>query len=231
MADETNGGARAPDLRQRLVKLGGLLVIVGVAVLGLLLAGLLGNQAGGEGIEDVLLLETQPAPGRPGLGVGPQAGKLAPDFEVSDFEGDRHRLSDFRGKVVYVNFWATWCLFCVKELPDIQELLDRHPDDLVVISVDRAEPAEKAADFFQKVPRLDGETGISFTVNGVDPDDTLYNEYRGIGMPVSIFVDANGVVTMVNNGFLQLSQMEEAFAEALQSGAGGDKSVTGEPSG
>jgi thiol-disulfide isomerase/thioredoxin len=235
MADGTDGGPQTRDLRQRLIALGGIVVIVGVAVVVLLAAGVLGNQGGGTArtgieIEDVLLLDTQPLPGQPDPGVGPSAGKLAPDFEVSDFDGARHRLSDFRGKVVLVNLWATWCVPCQVELPDQQELLDSHPDDLAIITVNRAEPVGRAQDFFEVLPNNDGGVGVSFTVDGLDPGDTLFNEYRGLGMPMSAFIDANGVVTRVHNGLLRLEQMEEAFAEALQSGSAGDDSLTSEPS-
>ncbi len=52
---------------------------------------------------------------------------------------------------------------------------------------------------------------------GVDPDDTLYDRYRGLGMPVSVFIDPGGVITQVRNGLIRLSQMEEFVAEALGS--------------
>jgi len=55
---------------------------------------------------------------------------------------------------------------------------------------------------------------VGFTVNGMDPDDTLYNEYRGLGMPVSVFVDASGAITFLRNGLITLPQMEAAFEEA-----------------
>lgn len=221
MAKGSKKGSRRRDLQQRLVALGGLAVIVGVAVVVLLVAGVLGNQGGGTSrtgidIQDVELLDTPPIAGRE-LKVGPQVGKLAPDFKLSDFDGARQRLSDYRGKVVYVNFWATWCVPCQVELPDQFELLNRHEDELAIIAVNRAEPVGRAQDFFQNLPRNDGGTGVSFTVNGLDPDDTLYNKYRGLGMPVSVFVDANGVVTGVHNGLLRLPQMEEEVAEALAS--------------
>jgi len=214
MSERTSERALVRDLRRRLIALVGLVAIVGVAAVALAAAGVLGSQGGGEGIENALVLDTVSASGQPTLDIGPQVGKLAPDFEVSDFDGTRHRLSDFRGKVVYLNFWATWCGPCKRELPDIQELLTRHADDLVVIAVNRSEPLDRAEGFFQNVTRSDGGEGISFTVNGMDPDDTLYNEYRGLGMPVSIFIDANGVVTQVHNGLILLDQMEEALTDA-----------------
>ena len=214
MAESWTAHPRVVDLKRRLKALAGLVVIVGSAMLVLAFLGVLGNQAGGEGIEDALLLDTSPAPGRPGLDVGPKAGKLARNFEVSDFDGNRHRLEDFRGDVVYVTFWASWCGPCKRELPDIQELQGRHPDDLVVIALNRAEPLGRAQAFLDDLTSSDGERGITFPVNGLDPDDTLYDAFRGLGMPVSVFIDPDGVVTQVHNGLITLEQMEEAFAEA-----------------
>lgn len=215
MSEKWTDKAWVQDLRLRLTRLVGLSAIVGVAAVLLVAAGLLGNQGGGEGIEDALILDTPPAAGRPGLDVGVQVGRLAPDFEISDFNGVRQRLSDFRGKTVYVSFWASWCGPCRRELPDIQQLQERHPDDLVVIAVNRAEPLGRAERFFEGLTRADGGKGVSFPVNGMDPDDTLYGKYRGLGMPVSVFIDPDGVVTRVHNGLLLLEQMEEAVAESL----------------
>jgi len=210
------------DLGRRLLALGGLAVIVGGLVLILWAAGLLGSQGGGTSssgveIQNVLVLAPPPAPGRPGLDIEPAVGKLAPDFEISDFDGARHRLSEFRGKPVYLNFWATSCLACIAELPDMYELMQRHKDNLTVITVNRREPVRRAASYFANLPRLDGQKGVSFTVNGMDPDDTLYQKYRGLGMPVSVFIDANGVVTRVYNSVLRLAQMEQFVGEALAS--------------
>jgi thiol-disulfide isomerase/thioredoxin len=205
------------DFKSRLLALAGLVVIVGGAMAILFLAGALGSQGGGEGIEDALVLDPPRGPGQEDLDVLPKEGSLAPDFEISDFDGARHRLSDFRGKPVYVNFWATWCIPCQRELPDVQELLDRNEDDLAIITVNRSEPLDRAEAFFTNIDKLNGEPGVSFTVDGMDPDDKLYNEYRGLGMPVSVFVDANGKVAKVLTGLIDLETMEEAVAEAIDS--------------
>ena len=215
---------RGRDLRARLTALAGLVVIVGGTALVLFLAGVLGGEGGGEteggvAIQNAQVLAPPPAPGHGDLGIAPKVGSLAPDFEISDYSGVRHRLSSFRGRPVYLNFWATWCVPCQAELPDMQELLDRHEDELVIITVNRREPLERARTYFQNIEKLNGEPGISFSVNGLDPDDTLYQEYRGLGMPVSVFIDADGVVTRVNNGLIRLPQMEEAVAEAMTSAA------------
>ncbi len=220
-----------PDIRARLTALGGLVVIVGSAALILFAIGVLGGQGGGTTeagikIENALVLEPPPAPALGDLDVSPKKGAIAPDFEISDFDGSRHRLSDYRGKTVYVNFWATWCIPCQKELPELQELLDRHGDDLAIITVNRAEPLKRAEDFFANIEKFNGEPGVSFTVDGMDPDDTLYNKYRGLGMPVSVFVDANGMVTSVFNGLINLEIMEESVAEAVASARAADGGAT-----
>ncbi|MFQ6019279.1 MAG: TlpA family protein disulfide reductase [Dehalococcoidia bacterium] len=209
------------DIGKRLIALAGLAAIVGAVVVLLAAGGLLGGQGGGttesgREIENALVTEPPAPPGLADFDVGASVGDVAPDFELSDFEGERLKLSDFRGQPVYVNFWATWCTPCIIEMPDMQELLARHPE-LAIIAVNRAEPLGRARDFLAGLERHDGSEGLSFTVNGLDPDDTLYNEFRGLGMPVSIFVDAAGVITFVQNGLLRLSDMEAAFALTLDS--------------
>ncbi len=211
MSDRVAG--RSPQ--QRLIALGGLAAIVGVAVLLLWIGGVLGNQGGGEGIEDALVLDTPPAEGRGELQVGTQKGQLAPDFEISDYNGSRHSLSDFRGQVVYVNFWATWCTPCLIEMPDIAALQEEFGDELAIITINRRESLDAAETYFENLPLLDGGTGISFTVDGMDPDDTLYDLYRAFAMPTSFFVDPDGVISIVGHGLISLDQMRTAVNGAL----------------
>jgi len=201
-------------LGKRLLGLVGLAAIVGIVIGIIAASGLLGSQGSGERV----LLEPPPPAGGSDYEVGVSVGKVARDFEISDFDGNRLKLSDYRGRPVYINFWASWCIPCRIELPDIAVLMERHPD-LVTIGVNRAEPLGRARDFLNSIELHDGSKGMRFTVNALDPDDTLYNAYRGLGMPVSIFVDANGVVTFVHNGQMSLPQMEEAFAKTIASAA------------
>ena len=208
-------------LKGRLFALAGLLAIVGAALGGLSLAGLLGNTGGGEGIFAAELFEPPQPAGITGLEVGVGQGKLAPDFEVSEFDGSRTRLSDFRGQAVVVNFWATWCLFCALEMPDLCQLKLNHGDDLVIVSVNRRERLESAREYLGKVTRKDGEKGVAFDVNALDPDDTLYSEYRALGMPASFFINPDGVITHVANGPILLDAMEEALLDTLAGAPGG----------
>ena len=205
------------NLKQRLIALAGLVPIVGAVVAVLAVAGLVGSQGGGEGIDNVSMVDTPKPEGRDELEAGAEVGKLAPDFEIDDFDGVRHRLSDFRGKVVFINFWATWCPPCKTEMPDIYNIEQARSDEIAVVSVNRSEPLDRARDFLSTLPRTDGGTGVSFTVNGMDPDDTLFREYRGLGMPTSYFIDRDGVITRVFTGFITIDDMEQALNEALAS--------------
>jgi thiol-disulfide isomerase/thioredoxin len=202
----------------------GLIVIVGAAIGGLALVGVIGGRGGGTTesgvpIEDAEFREPPRAAGQEDLVVGVGEGQLAPDFVISDFDGARHKLSDFRGDVVYLNFWATWCTPCIAELGDIQELQARNPESLSIIAVNRKQSLGEAEGWFEKLPTNDGGKGVSFTVNGMDPDDRLYERLVRLknSMPVSIFINSEGVVTSVANGAIRLSQMEQAVAEARAS--------------
>jgi thiol-disulfide isomerase/thioredoxin len=201
-------------LKRRLVALAGLALIVAPVFGFLYLVGVIGND-NDSGVANAVVIEPVRSPGQKAFGVGPEIGKLAPNFELSDTSGRRHRLSDFQGKVVYLNFWATWCTPCEAEMPDIFQLLQGNQETLVTIAVNRREPLSRVQAFLGNLPRNDGRTGVSFTVAGMDPSDTLYDEYRGLGMPLSVFIDASGVITFVRNGRISLQQMEEALAEAV----------------
>ena len=221
---QKNSSSRPGSLRQRLVALGGLVVIVGVAVAILVAAGVIGGEGGGTTstgvrIERVDFVDPPRAEGQEGLAVGIEEGELAPDFVISDFEGARRRLSDFRGKVVYLNFWATWCTPCLFELPEIQELQDRNPTNVVVVAVNRRESLNKAESWLRGLPRTDGGKGVSFAVNGLDPNDSLYERYVRLkpAMPVSVFINPQGEISAVYNGAIRLPQMEGAVNEALAS--------------
>lgn len=206
----------------RLLRALALAAIVGVALGALFATGNLGRQGGGVTesgvrIENARLLETSQPSGMD-LEAGTQPGRLAPDFEVSAFGGNRVKLSAFRGRPVYLNFWATWCGPCQAEMPDIYRLQQERggPDGLAVISVNRGEPLGRAMEFIESIEREDGGKGVTFTVQALDPDDTLYQAYRGLGMPLSVFIDRNGVVTRVYNGLMTLSDMEEAWVGAAE---------------
>jgi thiol-disulfide isomerase/thioredoxin len=200
------------SLRQRFVALLGVGFIVGAVLAGLWAAGVFDSTAG----EAATLVDTPPVAGV--TDVGPLAGQVAPDFEITDFDGQRHRLSDYRGDAVYINFWATWCVPCQAELPEIYALQEEYGDRIKVVEINRGETADKASKFLDGLGRLDGGMGVSFGVNGIDPTEALYKRYETLPIqvtPISIFIDARGVVTTLYNGQLTGDQMHAAVEKAL----------------
>ncbi len=148
-------------------------------------------------------------PNLAGLDVGLDRGELAPDFEVSTVEGERVRLSDFRGKAVFLNFWASWCGPCRAEMPDIQALLNQHSKDgLVVLAVNNGESFGPANGFVE-------ELELDLTAIGLDPGRDVIGKYGIVSMPTSIFIDADGVITEHHRGFASGSQMEGFVRKAL----------------
>ena len=77
-------------------------------------------------------------------GAAPRPGRPAQNFVLADYEGKAVRLNDFEGKVVFLNFWATWCTACEAEMPDMQQLAKRYGDELVVLAVNRGESPGRA---------------------------------------------------------------------------------------
>ena len=117
--------------------------------------------------------------------IKPARAKLADDFTVPTPSGDKFRLADQRGKVVIVNFWATWCPPCLEEMPAMERLYRQHKDTgftLVAISVD-ADP--------KKVVPFVSEHKLTMPI-GVDPKMDLANTYGVRALPSSFVVARDG---------------------------------------
>jgi peroxiredoxin len=111
----------------------------------------------------------------------------AGDFTIPTLDGGHFRLIDQRGKVVFVNFWATWCPPCRAELPTMERLWRQHQNEpfvMLAVSID-AKPAV--------VRPFVTQQGFTFTV-GVDPEQRLVNMFRVRGLPATFVVDRQGRV-------------------------------------
>lgn len=134
------------------------------------------------------------APARSPGGNHPLTGKPAPAFALPAQSGAKHvSLDEAKGKVVLVDFWATWCGPCKASFPKYQALAQKYSDDLVVIGI--AEDDE--SDGIQEFAR---ETGATFPL-AWDKDKNIAKEYRPDSMPTSFLVDGNGLVRFVHSGF------------------------------
>ena len=120
--------------------------------------------------------------GRPPLVGGP-----APEITLKDLQGQEVRLSDLRGKIVLLNFWATWCKPCKEEMPAMQASYDKlRGQGLVVLAVNELEDTEKVIEHV----RTHGHT---FPVV-MDHDNRVANRYGVVGLPASFIVDRQGIV-------------------------------------
>ncbi len=125
---------------------------------------------------------------------GAVVGRPAPDFALRTLAGDEVRLSDLQGRVVVLNLWATWCEPCKVEMPLLQALAVRHPDDLVVLGVNYGEEPATVAAFVD-------EYGLTFPIL-LDPQHQVVRLYAVRGLPTTVFIDAQGVVRGVHLGAL-----------------------------
>lgn len=115
-------------------------------------------------------------------------GYEAADFEFPDLEGRTHRLSDHRGKVVFLNVWATWCPPCIAEMPSIEALHRRFRDsDLVILAVSEDTGGAEV------VRPLVEQLGLSFPVL-LDPEATLSPRYGVTGYPETFVIGRDGRV-------------------------------------
>ena len=117
-------------------------------------------------------------------------GQPVPDFVLEDLDGQPVRLSDFRGKTVVLNFWASWCPPCRAEMPDLLEVYEDRlaQGDLVVIAVDKlAEDSRGAVVDFAE------EFGLTFPVL-FDASDEVSQRYGVRGLPSTFFIDRDGVL-------------------------------------
>ncbi len=117
-----------------------------------------------------------------------QLGQSAPDFTFPDLDGKEVSLSDFRGKVVFVNIWATWCPPCREEMPSMQKLYERFKGqdfEILAVSID-ADGREAVAPFMQQM-------NLTFPAL-LDPDEKIRRLYAITGVPESFIIDRNGIL-------------------------------------
>ena len=124
-----------------------------------------------------------------------KAGDKAPDFTVEMFDGTKTSLAELKGKVVLLNFWATWCPPCRQELTRVQkDIIDRFAGrNFVFLPISRGEKREDVAAFREKM-------GYTFPM-GLDPSQAIYDRYASNYIPRNFLIGADGKVMLATVGY------------------------------
>ena len=152
--------------------------------------------------QDTVVVAAQPVPDSVGYIV--KVGDVAPDFEMQLTDGTKQKLSDLRGKVVMLQFTASWCGVCRKEMPFIEKdiwLKHKENPNFALIGIDRDEPLETVIEFGKK-------TGITYPM-ALDPGADIFAKYadRQAGITRNVLIDKDGKIVMLTRLY-----NEEEFA-------------------
>jgi thiol-disulfide isomerase/thioredoxin len=128
----------------------------------------------------------------------PEVGEVAPNFQYTFEDGTTTKLSDLQGKKVIVNFWATWCVPCEKEMPALQQAGQEYGDSVVVIGVNRDEEAPAIRAFAE-------ELGVQFPLIA-NPERDISQRYRANNLPTTYFINTDGSI-----GSQRVGEMDYAF--------------------
>jgi len=157
----------------------------------------------------VLLAALTALPAFDGWSMGsrvPTVGMQAEDFSLIDLDGKSQSLSQYRGKIVLVNFWATWCKSCTTEMPAMQASFDKlRGKGFVVLAINELEDDAKVREHIKQY-------GYTYPVL-MDRDNKVANQFGVFGLPVSVFIDQEGrVQEYIKGGLLTELKIDETIA-------------------
>ncbi|MFC9598242.1 TlpA disulfide reductase family protein [Peribacillus butanolivorans] len=133
---------------------------------------------------------------------GLKIGAAAPDFSLKTLNGKQVNLSDYKGKKVMLNFWATWCPPCKKEMPDMQKYSQQAGDDVVILAVN-IDPENDVQAFVE-------DNGITFTIplDSQSAKNPVNERYKILSIPTTYFIDSKGIIRNKVISAMQLKDME-----------------------
>lgn len=132
----------------------------------------------------------------PGLTIG----EKAPDFELANLAGEKMRLSDFKGKKVILNFWATWCPPCRAEMPNIEAFSKEAGENVVILAVN-LDPKSDVKGFANKM-------GVHFPIL-LDTKDEVNRVYHVLTIPTTYFIDEKGIIRYKYLSSMTVDMMRE----------------------
>ncbi|WP_077211241.1 redoxin domain-containing protein [Bacillus dakarensis] len=131
-------------------------------------------------------------------------GNPAPDFELTTLEGETVRLSDYQGKKVILNFWATWCPPCKAEMPHMQNFYEENKDkgiEILAVNLTNMDNGSEAIESFVK------DYGLTFPIP-LDQDGEIGAAYQAFTIPTSYILDTKGIITKKIVGPMDENMME-----------------------
>lgn len=141
--------------------------------------------------------------------AGTYAGAVAPEFRLRGIDGAEHALSELRGQVVLINFWATWCGPCRNEMPAIQATYDAHAGEgFVVWGINDGEESALVAPYLQQLK-------LTFPVM-LDRDSRVSRLYRVYALPTTYFIGRDGVIKQVAVGEMSGGSLDATVKKLLR---------------
>ena len=129
---------------------------------------------------------------------------------LNDYDGEEARLEQYRGRVLLVYAWATWCPYCADELRNLAALKETYGDSISIVAVNRAEPLPDVRPYTENLAL---NQSIEFLL---DPRDALYKEIGGYAMPETLFINARGDIVFHQRGPIEISAVRERIEEMLE---------------
>lgn len=146
----------------------------------------------------------------PSLGEGEDTvGRPAPTSDYTTFDGEEASVADYAGTPMVVNFFASWCVPCVREMPAFEQVHQDVGDQVAFVGVN-------VQDSETEGQAIVDDTGITYDV-GRDPDGSLLASFGGVAMPTTVLVDADGTIVRVLSGATTAEELRAAIDEDLLS--------------
>ena len=141
----------------------------------------------------------------------PLVGKEASDFELKDMKGNTVKLSDYRGKKVYLKFWATWCGPCRQSMPELNRLVEEKDRDFVILTVMAPGiQGEKTEEEFVEWFAQQDYPSVPVLYN---PDGSAFANYQVRSIPTEVFIDSQGKIGHVQLGAISNEDAKKIISE------------------
>lgn len=138
-------------------------------------------------------------------------GAEAPDFTLQSMDGKEVKLSDFKGKKVYLKFWASWCGPCKKSMPELMELAAKENRDFEILSV--IAPGIQGEKTIDKFPKWFEEQGYKDIPVLYDTKGAVFQDYQIRSIPTEYLIDSQGKIAKIQLGAISNADAEAAFAQ------------------